>query len=59
MPYKFEISRDRRKKYRFRFVAPNGKIMMNGEGYERRKNCLDSIESIQRNAPGAKIVDVQ
>ncbi len=59
MPYKFEIFKDKKDEFRFRMVAPNGQIIANSEGYTRKENCLDTIESIRRNAADAEIVDVE
>lgn len=55
MGYKFEIFKDKKEEWRFRFVAPNGEIMATSEGYKQKQSCLDSINSIQRNAADAKI----
>lgn len=57
--YKFEIFKGKKKEWRFRFVAPNGEIMAASEGYKNHKDCLDSIDSIQRNAPDAEIKEVE
>jgi uncharacterized protein YegP (UPF0339 family) len=58
MPYKFVVKKDRKDEFRWTFVAPNGEAMgTSGEGYTRKKSCLDAIESIKKNAPGADIDD--
>ncbi|GAH52317.1 unnamed protein product [marine sediment metagenome] len=59
MPYKFEIFKDKKDEFRFRMVAPNGQIIANSEGYTRKESCLDTIDSIQRNAADAEIVEVE
>jgi len=59
MPYKFEIFKDKKDEFRFRMVAPNGQIIANSEGYTQKQSCLDTIDSIQRNAADAEIVEVE
>ena len=43
MPYKFEVYKDKAKKYRFRFKAPNGQNMFSGEAYESKSAAIKSI----------------
>ncbi|GAH80742.1 unnamed protein product [marine sediment metagenome] len=57
MPYKFKIFKDKKDEFRFRMVAPNGQIIATSEGYTRKESCLDTIDSIQRNAADAVIVE--
>jgi len=57
MPYKFEVYKDKAQEFRFRFKAPNGEIMFQGEGYTQKQSCMDSIESIKRNVPEAELED--
>ncbi|MBE7007827.1 MAG: DUF1508 domain-containing protein [Ruminococcaceae bacterium] len=52
---KFEVYTDKKGEYRFRLKAANGQIIGVGEGYKEKKSCLNGIESIRKNAPGAKI----
>ncbi len=59
MPYKFEIFKDEKEEFRFRFVAPNGEIMLQSEGYTRKEKCLNAIDSIQRNSAEAEIKEVE
>lgn len=59
--YKFEVfSRRglRGKRWYFRFVAPNGQIMAQSEGYVRKIDALSAVSSIQANAPSAQIKHV-
>ncbi|MFJ4793987.1 YegP family protein [Kitasatospora purpeofusca] len=58
MAAKFEVYRDAAGKYRFRLKAGNGEIIATGEAYESKAGCLNGIESIKTNAPGAPIVEV-
>ena len=57
MAYKFEIYKDKSEQYRFRFKAPNGEVMFQGQGYKQKKSAKNAIESIQKNAAGAEVDD--
>ena len=37
MPYKFEVYKDKKGEFRFRFKAPNGESMFGSEGYKQTK----------------------
>ena len=37
--------------------ASNGQIIAVGEGYKAKASCLNGIESVKKNAPGASIVE--
>ncbi|WP_147822344.1 YegP family protein [Salidesulfovibrio onnuriiensis] len=56
--YKFELFKDRAGEWRFRLVAPNGKIMLQSEGYTQKHSAIETIESIKENAKHAEIVEV-
>jgi uncharacterized protein YegP (UPF0339 family) len=56
---KFELFRDKAGKFRFRLVAPNGETIAAGEAYSSKDACLRGIESVKKNAPIAKIVEVE
>lgn len=53
---RFEVFQDRRKKWRFRLRAINGKIIAASEGYTCRRNAIVGIRSIQECAPEAVIL---
>jgi uncharacterized protein YegP (UPF0339 family) len=57
MAYKFEVYKDKKGEFRFRFKAPNGETMFSSEGYKAKPSALSAIESIKKNAPGAEIDD--
>jgi uncharacterized protein YegP (UPF0339 family) len=57
MAYKFEVYKDKRGEYRFRFRAPNGQLMFSGEGYKQKTSATNAIESIKKNAVGAEVED--
>jgi uncharacterized protein YegP (UPF0339 family) len=55
--YKFEVYKDKKGEFRFRFKAPNGENMFSSEGYKQRKSAISAIESIKKNAPNAEVDD--
>ncbi|MFC7051086.1 YegP family protein [Hansschlegelia quercus] len=55
--HKFEVYKDKKGEFRFRFVASNGEPMFASEGYEAKASALKAIESIKKNAPEAPVVD--
>lgn len=52
----FEVFKDKKKQWRFRLKARNGKIIAVGEAYTSRRNAIKGIESIQDCAPDAVIL---
>ena len=56
MPHKFEIHKDKKGEFRVRFKY-NDEIMFSTEGYASKSSAKKAIESIQKNGPGAEIVD--
>ena len=56
---KFEVWVDKAGEYRFRLKAPNGEVIATGEGYSSKAACMNGIESVKKNAPKAKIVEVE
>lgn len=44
---KIEMFQDRRRKWRFRLVASNGRILASSEGYSARNKCRDTVQEIQ------------
>jgi len=59
MAGKFEIYKDARGEFRFRLKASNGQVIATGEGYKSKASCMNGIESIKKNAPDAKVVEVE
>lgn len=57
MAGKFELYTDARGEYRFRLKAGNGEIIATSEGYKSKASAINGIESVQKNAPDAKIYD--
>jgi uncharacterized protein YegP (UPF0339 family) len=55
----FEWYVDKVGKYRFRLKAANGEMIAISEGYASKQGCVDGIESVRKNAPIAKIVEVK
>lgn len=54
---KFELYRDKAGAYRFRLKARNGEIIAVSESYTGKAGCLNGIESAQKNAGDAEIVE--
>ena len=54
---KFEMYLDKAGEYRFRLKATNGQVIAVSEGYTAKAGCLNGIESVQKNAPDAEIVE--
>ena len=52
---KFEMYIDKAGEYRFRLKATNGQTIATSEGYGAKAGCLNGIDSVKRNAPGAEI----
>ena len=59
MPAKFEIYKDAKGEFRFRYKAANGQIVAQGQGYSSKPGCLNGIKSIQENASSAEVVEVE
>ncbi|MCX7024149.1 MAG: YegP family protein [Spirochaetes bacterium] len=59
MAGKFEYFTDVAGKYRFRLKAPNGQIIAASEAYNTKDACLNGIESVKTNAPGAEVTEVK
>lgn len=58
MAAKFEITKDKAGKFRFRLKAPNGEIIAVSEAYESKASATNGIASVQKNAPIAEVVDL-
>ncbi len=54
---KFEVYEDKGGEYRFRLKATNGQVIATSEGYKAKNSCLNGIESVQKNAPDAEVVN--
>lgn len=51
---KFEVYKDKKGEFRFRLIAKNGKAIAASEGYTTMKACKNGIDSVRKNAKGAK-----
>ena len=58
MAGKFELYQDKAGKYRFRLKASNGQVIAVGEAYESKSAAENGIAAVQKNAPGAPVVEV-
>lgn len=55
-PYFFFIYRDAVHQYRWRFYAPNNRIIAeSGEGYVNRADCEHAILLVKRHSPTATV----
>ena len=54
---KFEIYQDKAGEYRFRLKATNGQVIAVSEGYVAKASCVNGVESVQKNAVDAEIVE--
>ena len=54
----FEIYKDKAGAFRFRLKDTNGQVIVTIGGYETKASAIEGIESVQKNAPGAKIEDL-
>lgn len=55
----FELYTDKSGHYRFRLKAGNGQVIAVSEGYNSKAAAQNGIESVQKNAPDAKVVEVE
>jgi uncharacterized protein YegP (UPF0339 family) len=55
----FEWYKDARGKFGFRLEAANGEIVATSEAYNSKDGCVNGIESVKKNAPIAKIKEVE
>ena len=51
---KFEVYLDTAEDYRFRLKAKNGQIIAASQGYKTLETCLNGVEAVRINAPGAE-----
>ncbi|AXI79606.1 YegP family protein [Peterkaempfera bronchialis] len=58
MAGKFEIYTDDSGSHRFRLKASNGQVLIVGDAYDTRDQCLKGIEAVRKLAPYAEIKDV-
>ncbi len=57
MAGKFVLKKSASGKYHFVLKAGNGEIIASSETYNSKAAAKNGIESVQRNAPGAKVDD--
>lgn len=56
---RFELFKDRKKLWRFRLRARNGRIIACSEAYNCKENAYGGIESIRNCVPDAVIIIVE
>jgi uncharacterized protein len=57
MPAKFVLTKSNSGSYYFHLLATNGKVIASSEPYESRAAALRGIESVRKNAAGARLVE--
>ncbi len=57
MAGKFVIKKGSSGKYHFNLVAGNGQVIATSETYEKKSSAVQGIESVKKNAPGARVDD--
>jgi uncharacterized protein YegP (UPF0339 family) len=55
--YRFEIAASKDGQTFVRFVASNGETMVRTETYKSKSSSKNAIASLQKNGPGAEVVD--
>jgi len=59
MAEKFEVMKNYYSgRYFWRLKDANGKIIVQGNGYTSKRNCIDAIDIIKKIAPTAPITDL-
>ncbi|BCH24768.1 hypothetical protein MesoLjLb_45530 [Mesorhizobium sp. L-8-3] len=56
--HSFEVYKDKKGEFRFRFRAGNGEPMFASEGYKTKASAMKSIDSIKKNAAEAEVKDL-
>ena len=55
----FQVYKDKGEKYRWRLVTQNKNVIAtSGQGYADKRGCMNGIESLKKNAAGAKVEEV-
>lgn len=54
----FEVYKDKKGEFRFRYRAANGEPMFASEGYKTKASALKAIDSIRKNAADAELKDL-
>lgn len=56
---KFEVFRDKKREFRFRLIAKNGRIICQSEGYKTRAGVLGGIKAVKIVSNVAKVVEIK
>src|SRR5262245_35570744 len=57
---KFEVYQDKSGDFRWRLLASNGQVVAtSGQGYKKKDDCLNGIESVKRIAGDSKVEEVK
>ncbi|MDR0824409.1 MAG: YegP family protein [Prevotella sp.] len=47
---KFEITKRKNGEFQFNLKAGNGQVILTSEGYTKKENCKNGIESVKKNS---------
>lgn len=53
---RFELFKDSAGEWRFRLIARNGETVAQSEGYKRKIDAQNTINSIRTGAPKARVI---
>lgn len=56
--HRFEVYKDEKGEFRFRFRASNGEAIFASEGYASKSSAMTAIASIKDHVGGAEITDL-
>lgn len=56
--HRFEVYKDRKGGFRFRFRASNGEPMFASEGYTSKASAMKAISSIKEHVGAAEVTDL-
>jgi hypothetical protein len=54
----FTISRDKQNRYQYKLYTVNKQLIVSGETYPQKANCLSSVQSVLRFSSLAKVVEI-
>ncbi len=57
--YNFTVSRDKQNRYQYNLYTANKQLIVSGETYPVKKNCISAVESVVRFAGKAELEEVK
>ncbi|MFA7075051.1 MAG: YegP family protein [Candidatus Izemoplasmatales bacterium] len=55
---RFSVSRDKQNRYQFNLYSSANQLILTGETYSQKSNCISAINSVRKFAPKAKIIEL-